>query len=100
MVIIDQESYHCQQRKICIYYLDAGHPLDRALLLLLRRPLPALNLHYNHDGDDEDDDDDHSQSRHSGPLGPISLQWQKCQLTLLFSRQPDSNRELRNQAPR
>ena len=41
-----------------------------------------------------------SQSRHSGPLGPSSLQWQKCQLTLLFSRQPDSNRELRNQAPR
>ena len=41
-----------------------------------------------------------SQSRHSGPLGPISLQWQKCQLTLLFSRQPDSNRELRKQAPR
>ena len=59
MVIIDQESYHCQQRKICIYYLDAGHPLDRALLLLLRRPLPALNLDYNHDGDDKDDDDDH-----------------------------------------
>ena len=55
MVIIDQESYHCQQRKICIYYLDAGHPLDRALLL------PALNLHYNHDGDDEDDDDDHNE---------------------------------------
>ena len=59
MVIIDQESYHCQQRKNCIYYLDAGHPLDRALLLLLRRPLPALNLDYNHDGDDEDDNDDH-----------------------------------------
>ena len=44
-----------------IYYLDAGHRLDRALLLLLRRPLPALNLHYNHDGDDEDDDDDHNE---------------------------------------
>ena len=41
-----------------------------------------------------------SQSRHSGPLGPSSLQWQKCQLTLLFSRQSDPNRELRNQAPR
>ena len=23
MVIIDQESYHCQQRKICIYYIVA-----------------------------------------------------------------------------
>ena len=58
MVIIDQESYHCQQRKNCIYYLDAGHPLDRALLLLLSRPLPALNLDYNHDGDDDHDDYD------------------------------------------
>ena len=46
------------------------------------------------------EEEDVSQSRHSGPLGPISLQWQKCQLTLLFSRQPDSNRELRKQAPR
>ena len=38
----------------------------------------------------------HSSVRHSGLHGPSSLQWQKCQLTLLFSRQPDSNRELRN----
>ena len=41
-----------------------------------------------------------SSVRHSGLHGPSSLQWQKCQLTLLFSRQPDSNRELRKQAPR
>ena len=42
----------------------------------------------------------HSSVRHSGLHGPSSLQWQKCRLTLLFSRQPDSNRELRKQAPR
>ena len=47
--------------KFVFKYLDARHPLNRALLLLLRRPLPALNLHYNHDGDDEDDDDDRAQ---------------------------------------
>ena len=58
MILI--KDFHHQQRIMYIYYLDAGHPLDRALLLLLRRPLPALNLRYNHDGDDEDDDDDRS----------------------------------------
>ena len=65
--------------------------------------------HHHHQCHTEDERGNHaqqvhfrliSQSRHSGPLGPISLQWQKCQLTLLFSRQPDSNRELRKQAPR
>ena len=39
---------------------------------------------------------DCSSVRHSGLHGPSSLQWQKCRLTLLFSRQSDSKREFRN----
>ena len=59
------------------------------------RPTTPSNLHtylsysYNFSTN-------HSSVRHSGLHGPSSLQWQKCQLTLLFTRQPDSNRELRN----
>ena len=47
-------------------------------------------------GDQEKNAAARSSVRHSGLHGPSSLQWQKCQLTLLFTRQPGSNRELRN----
>ena len=74
MVLNGHKSFHRQYRKICIYYLDAGHPLYRALLLLLRRPLPALNLDYNHDGDDEDDDDDDQDDLTTGGNARSELQ--------------------------